>query len=103
MKCVLLAINVCLCEMLFLTYAQNTLQPRRLLMKLTIMTIKFKLKVLIKFGVSEMMCEIESQKATKYVPFDVNVSIILCEMLFLACTKHTSTTLPVNETQYYDY
>ena len=102
MKCVLLAINVCLCEMLFLTYAQNTLQPRRLLMKLTIMTINIKLKVLIKFGVSDMMYEIESQKATKYVPFDVNVSII-CEMLFLACTKHTSTTLPVNETQDYDY
>ena len=60
------------------------------------MTINIKLKVLIKFGVSEMMCEIESQKATKYVPFDVNVSII-CEMLFPTCTEHTSTTSPVNE------
>ncbi len=71
-------------------------------MKLRIMAIRIKLKVLIKFGVSEMMCEIESQKATKYVLFDVNVYII-CEMLFLSCTTHTSTTLPVNETQDYDY
>ena len=31
----------------------------------------------------------------KCVPFDVNVC--LCEMLFLTCTEHTSTTSPVNE------
>ena len=47
------------------------------------------------------MCRIESQKAMKCVPFALNVR--LCEMLFLTCTEHTSTTSPVNETQDYDY
>ena len=35
------------------------------------------------------------------VPFAVNVCIR--EMLFLICTEHTSTVLPVSETQDYDY
>ena len=48
------------------------------------------------------MCRIESQKAMKCVPFAINVIICLCEMPFLTCTEHTSTTLPVNETQDYD-
>ena len=47
------------------------------------------------------MCRTESQKTMKYVPFAINVCI--CEMLFLTCTEHTSTTLPVNESQDYDY
>ena len=47
------------------------------------------------------VCRIESQKAMKCVSFAVNVC--LCEMLFLTCTEHTSTTSPVNETQDYDY
>ena len=38
------------------------------------------------------MCRIESQKAMKCVPFAINVRI--CEMLFLACTEHTSTMSP---------
>ena len=46
------------------------------------------------------MCRIESQKAMKCV-FALNVR--LCEMLFLTCTEHTSTTSPVNESQDYDY
>ena len=37
----------------------------------------------------------------KCVPFAINVHI--CEMLFLACTEHISTTLPGNEAQDYDY
>ena len=41
------------------------------------------------------MSGINSQKAMKCVPFAVNVC--LCEMLFLTCTEHTSTTSPVNE------
>ena len=47
------------------------------------------------------VCRIEIQKAMKRVLFAVNVCI--CEMLFLTCTEHTSTTSPVNETQDYDY
>ena len=38
------------------TLAQNTLQPCHQLVKLRIMTICIELKVLIKFGTSEMMC-----------------------------------------------
>ena len=37
----------------------------------------------------------------KCVPFAVNVC--LCEMLFLTCSEHTSTMLPVNESQDYDH
>ena len=33
------------------------------------------------------MCRIESQKAMKCVPFAI--SVFICEMLFLTCTKHT--------------
>ena len=29
--------------------------------------------------------------------------ICICEMLFLACTEHTSIMSPVDETQDYDY
>ena len=47
------------------------------------------------------VCRIEIQKAMKRIPFAVNVCI--CEMLFLKCTEHTSTTSPVNETQDYDH
>ena len=46
------------------------------------------------------MCRIEGQKAMKYVLFCCKCMHI-CEMLFLACTEHISTTLPVNETQDY--
>ena len=38
------------------SHAQNTLQPRRQLMKLRIMTISIKIKVLMEFGASEMIC-----------------------------------------------
>ena len=38
------------------SHAQNTLQPRRQLMKHRIITISIKEKVLIEFGASEMMC-----------------------------------------------
>ena len=41
------------------------------------------------------MYRIESQKAMKCVPFAIDAC--LCEMLFLTCTEHTSTTSPVNE------
>ena len=47
------------------------------------------------------MCRIENLKAMKCVPFALDVCI--CEMLFLACTEHTSTRLPVNEAREYDY
>ena len=47
------------------------------------------------------LCRIESQKSMRCVPFAVNICIR--EMLFLTCTEHTSTVLPVSETQDYDY
>ena len=47
------------------------------------------------------LCRIESQKTMRCVPFAVNICIR--EMLFLTCTEHTSTVLPVSETQDYDY
>ena len=100
MKCVPFALMYAYVKC-FPSHAQNTLQPSCQLVKRRIMTISIKLKVLIKFGASEMMCIIESQKAMKCVPFALNVC--LCEMLFLTCTEHTSTTSPVNETQDYDY
>ena len=71
------------------------------LMKLRIKTISIKTKVLIKFGASEM-CRFESRKDMKCVQFDVKV--VICEILFLTCTEHTSTMSPeLNEAQDYDY
>ena len=55
MKCVPFAINVCICEMLFLACTEHTSTMSPELMKLRIMTISIKTKVLIKFGTSEMM------------------------------------------------
>ena len=47
------------------------------------------------------LCRIESQKTMRCVPFAVNICIR--EMLLLTFTEHTSTVLPVSETQDYDY
>ena len=47
----------------------STLSP----VKLRIMTISIKEKVLIKYGISEMMCTIKSQKAMKCLPLAVNI------------------------------
>ena len=52
MKCVLFAINVCLCEMLFLTCTEHTSTTS----PVNEMTISIKINVLIKFGASEMIC-----------------------------------------------
>ena len=55
MKYVLFAVNVCMCEMLFLTCTEHTSTISHGLMKLRIMTISNKTKVLSKFGTSKMM------------------------------------------------
>ena len=47
------------------------------------------------------LCRIESQKTIRSVLFAVNICI--CEMLLLTFIEHTSTVLPVGETQDYDY
>ena len=86
-----------ICEMLFIMYRTHFMSP----VSETQDSICIKLKMLLYFGASEIMCRIESQKAMKCVLVAVNVCI--CEMLFLACTEHTSTTLLVNEAQDYDY
>ena len=63
MKYVLFAENMCTFEMPFLTCIKSTLQPCRQLMKFRIMTVSIKLKVLIKFGDSEMICvELRAKK-----------------------------------------
>ena len=59
------------------------------------MTIGMKIKVLIKCGTSETVCRIKRGKSMKLA--------IICEMLTLVCTEHTSTTSPVDGTQKYDY
>ena len=56
MKYVPFAVNICICEMLFLTCTDHTSTTSPELMKLRIMTISIKTKVLIKFGTLEMMC-----------------------------------------------
>ena len=92
MKCVPFAVNVCLCAMLFLTCTEHTSTTS----PVNEMTISIKINVLIKFGASDMICvELRAQKVMKCVLFAINVC--LCEMLFLTCTEHTSTTSPVNE------
>ena len=63
MKCVAFAINVRICEMLFLACTEHTSTMSHGLMKPRIMTISNKIKVLIKFGTSEMMCvELRAKK-----------------------------------------
>ena len=47
------------------------------------------------------LCRIESQKTMRCVLFAVNIYIR--EMLLLTFIEHTSTVLPVSETQDYDY
>ena len=45
------------------SHVQNSFQPHRQLIKLRIITISIKLKVLIKFGASEMICvELRAKK-----------------------------------------
>ena len=80
MKCVPFAVNVCVCEMLFLTCTEHTSTMSPELMKLRIMIISIKTKILIKFGIYEMMCmcRIEGQRAMKYVPFAINVYYVKC-------------------------
>ena len=101
MKFVPFALNVCLCEMLFLTCTEHTST------KLPVSeTQDYDYYHQVKgadqiWNFIDDVCRIESQKAMKHVLFAVNVCI--CEMLFLTCTEHTSTTSPVNETQDYDY
>ena len=58
MKCVQFAVNVHVYAYVKCSssHVQNILQPCHQLMKLRIMTICIELKVLIKFGTSEMMC-----------------------------------------------
>ncbi len=59
MKCVLFAVNVCLCEMLFLTCTEHTSTTS----PVNEMTISIKINVLIKFGASEMICvELRAKK-----------------------------------------
>ena len=63
MKCVLFAINVYICEILFLTCTEHTSTMSLELMKLRILTISIKIKALIKFGTSEMICvELRAKK-----------------------------------------
>ena len=56
MNCVPFAVNVYAYVKCSSSHAQNTLQSCRQLMKLKIMTISNMLKVLIKFGASDMIC-----------------------------------------------
>ena len=56
MKCVSFAVNVCICEMLFLTCTEHTSIMSPELMKLRIMIISIKTKIVVKFGTSEMRC-----------------------------------------------
>ena len=56
MKCVPFTVNICICEMLILTCIEHTSTMLPELMKLRIMTISIKTKVLVKFGISVMMC-----------------------------------------------
>ena len=35
--------------------------------------------------------------------YSLPLNVCICEMLFLTCTEHTSTMLPVSETQDYDF
>ena len=101
MKCVPFAVNIYVCEMLFLAYTEHTS-----IMSPVIETQDYDYSHRVKGAVKiwsfrDDMCRIESQKAMKYVQFAVNACI--CEMLFFTCTEHTSTTLPVNEAQDYDH
>ena len=62
------------------------------------MTVNIKLKVLIKIRASEMICvELRAKKCI------FTLDVCICDMFFLTCTEHTSTMLPVNEIQDYDY
>ena len=59
MKCVLFAVNVCICEMLFLTCTEHT----SITSPVNERTISIKTNILIKFGVSEMKCiELRAKK-----------------------------------------
>ena len=101
MKCVHLAVNVCICEMLFLTCTEHTSTTSPVTEaqdydyqhqdKGTDQIWSFR----------DDVHRTESQTPMKCVPFAVNICI--CEMLFLTCTEHTSTMLPVNEALDYDY
>ena len=100
MKCVLFAVNVCICEMLFLTCTEHTSTTSPVNE-----TQEYGYSHQVKgadqiWNFRDDVCRVKSQNAMKCVLFAVNVC--LCEMLFLTCTKHTSTTSPVNQTQEYD-
>ena len=100
-ECVPFAVNVCICEMLFLTRTEHTstTSPVNEAQEYDYQHQDKGTDQIWNFR--DDVCRIESQKAMKSVPFAVNVSI--CEMLFLTCTEHTSTTSPVTEAQDYDY
>ena len=46
----------CICEMLFFACIKKKVQSCHQLMKFRIMTVSIRLKVLVKFGASEMIC-----------------------------------------------
>ena len=79
--------------MLILTCTEHTSTMSPELLKLRIMTISIKAKVLIKFGTSEMMC-VELRAKSYEMCTICSKCISICEMLFLACTEHTSTMSP---------
>ena len=59
MKYVPFAVTVCInnyVKYALPSHAQNTLQPCRQLLKLKIMTVSIKIKVLIKYGASDIIC-----------------------------------------------
>ena len=56
MKYVPFAVNVYAYVKCSSSHAQNTLQPCRQLLKLKIMTVSIKIKVLIKYGASDIIC-----------------------------------------------
>ena len=98
MKCVPFVINVCTCEMLILTCTEHTstTSPVNKTQDYDCLDVNKGNDQIWKFR--DDMCRIESPKC---VPFAIKVC--KCEMLFLTCIEHTSTTSPVNETQDYDY
>ena len=103
MKCVPFAVNVSiiLCEMFFLTCTEHTS---------TMLPVNEALDYDYQhqdkgteqiWSFRDDVRGTESQKPMKCVHLAVNVRI--CEMLFLTCTEHTSTTSPVSEALDYDY
>ena len=88
MKCVTFAVNVCMCEVLFLTCTEHTstMSP---VSKAEDYDNLHQVKGADQIYIfRDDMCRIESQKAMKCVLFAVN-ACILCEMLFLTYVQNT--------------